>query len=249
MTPESLSMVADRWNRQLGAVWAELLAAHAVDPGGVVVEIGPGFADKIGLGLAARQFRGTLFVVEPNRSAREWVTLRYHLLLPAARIVPVELIVPEAAERVPEGADAVLMNHVLDDLVLHAALPPDDREPVFAGIRPDRPGPAEVRLTWERLLASPDELDVLGARIVGDVLRFVEATAPRVFGASQYESSYLTQNGLREADRFGASLLADLETSLGATCERDRAILRRHGWDPTRWLVRGDGGERRGGHR
>jgi hypothetical protein len=231
-------MVADGWNVRIGTVWATLLSAHSIARRGVVIEVGPGFADKVGLGLASGRFGGTMYVVEPNAAARDWVTRRYRQLLPEADIVPVAEPIPTAERRLPGDVEVLLMNHVLDDLVLNAALPPGDRDRVFGGSCADWPGPPELLRTWRRLLADPELLRSLGAQVVHDLRRLLARTRPRLFGVSQYESWRLALNGLEEVDRLSAGLLADLARPIGTTSERDRAIVRRHGQDPDRWLIR-----------
>ena len=234
-------MVTDGWNGRIGTVWATLLSAHSLDRRGRVIEVGPGFADKVGLGLAGRGFGGTLYVVEPNKAARDWIARRYRELLPEADIVTVAEPIPSADRLLPDRVDLVVMNHVLDDLVLHAALPPADRERVFGRMRPNRPGSPKVDRTWRRMLADPVGLGARCAQVVADLRQLLARTSPRVFGASQYESWYLTANGLGAVDRLAAGLLADLQGPMGPTSATDRAILRGHGQDPDRWLIRDSG--------
>lgn len=231
-------MVADGWNERIGSVWGAVLAARPAAAQGVVVELGPGFADKVGLGLARQRFRGTLYVVEPNEAARGWVAGRYRRLLPDADIVEVAEPVPSAARLLPEHVDVLVMNHVLDDFVLFAALPPADRERVFGGMRADRPGAPEFQQTWQHLFGDPERLRGLGARVVDDLRHVLARTRPRTFAASQYESWYLIATSHGHVDRFGAALLADLAAPLGPAREADCEILRRHGQDPDRWLIR-----------
>ena len=237
------SIVADSWNRRIGTLWAKLFSAHALGRHGCVVEVGPGFADKVGLGLAGGGFGGTLYVVEPNQAACGWIAGRYRQLLPEADIVPLAEPIP-SARLLTGNVDVLVMNHVLDDLVLNAALAPGDRERVFGRMRPDRPASPKVAQTWQRMFADPSALGALCAQVVADLRRLLARTTPRVFGASQYQSWYLTANGLGAVDRLAAGLLADLAVPIGATSASDRAILRRHGQDPDRWLVRevGSGG-------
>ena len=234
----SSPVLAEEWNVQIGTVWESLLLTHAVDRRGIIVEVGPGFTDKVGLGLAAHGFRGTLYVVEPNAAARDWVTRRYRQLLDEAEVIAVEEAVPAASERLPVGVDALLMNHVLDDMVLRAALPAADRDRVFAEIRPDQPSPLEAARSWERLLADPDTLSRYRAGIVADVRGLLQRTRPRVFAASQYASWSLTANGFEAVNRLGAAMLHDLAACLGTTSAADRAILEQERQNPDWWLVR-----------
>src|SRR3954470_475012 len=88
---------ADAWSRRLGRGWARVLRGRGLDPAGTVVEVGPGFADKVGLGLAGLGFRGTVIVVEPDNAARAWVVERYGRLLPRADVRATGTPVPDAS--------------------------------------------------------------------------------------------------------------------------------------------------------
>src|SRR2546423_1777814 len=67
----------DAWHRRLGRRWARALRPCRLGSASTVVEIGPGFAAKIGYGLAELDFRGTLILVEPNHAARAEAVRRY----------------------------------------------------------------------------------------------------------------------------------------------------------------------------
>ena len=227
------------WNVYIASVWAEVLRHHGLDTTGRVVEIGPGFGDKIGLALASLGFRGTVFVVEPNRDASSWVMDRYRELLPSAQLVAVHDTLRGAASRLARGVDAVLMNHAFDDLLLHAALPPARRHDVFAGMRHSGGSLPEVQRTWQRLLADRPRLPQLVRQVLDELCTLIESNGPSFFGASQYQSWFLTRNQLADADLMGGHLLDTLAGRVGPTPAADQAILRRCGQDPRRWLLLG----------
>lgn len=218
-------------------VWGTLLSNHGIDRGGVLIEVGPGFQDKIGLGLVQCQFHGTLYVVEPNAPARRWVTDRYRQLLPAAQIVPISDPIPIATSQLPQHVEALLMNHVLDDCLLFAALPPVDRDHVFSEMRAEHPGHLDVPRRWRNLLTHEADLGTAAVRVVDEFAELVERTMPRILGASQYASWFQVEHGLTRVDRIGAEMLAGLALRTGVTSEADCATLRQFGHLPDRWLV------------
>lgn len=138
----------DHWQQQVGSVWASLLLNHSLNCSGTIIEIGPGFTDKIGRGLAKLQFHGKLYVLEPNKVALEWVVKRYQILLPNASIIAVNKTTHHACSMLPANVEAILMNHVLDDMVLHAGLPPAEQQIIFSQIRPGESCLSQVKDTW-----------------------------------------------------------------------------------------------------
>lgn len=228
----------DSWNLCIGSVWAAIFESSSLAHDGVVVEIGPGFTDKVGLALARRRFRGTLYVVEPNEQARSWVVGRYRELVAAAEVIAVATPLATAGSLLPHRVDGLLMNHLLDDLVLGAALPSHTRERLFQRIRPGQTECLpEIHQTWQRLLGAPSMLHDLEQRVLGDLQQVIEVTNPRLFGASQYPSWFLLNNGLGAVDRRGALLLDRLAQRMGRTPERLQRLLRELDQAPERWLV------------
>ncbi len=230
-------MTDDAWNEGIGTIWSALLTQHGLDPEGVVIEIGPGFEDKIGRGLAKCQFRGTLFVVEPCATARRYITTRYRTLLPHAAITPIADPIPAATARLPGHVDAVLLNHVLDDLLLFASLPHEERDLIFSRMRADDAGAALAVRAWRMLLDDPDTLRTLQTQVISDIVELVRQTAPQLIGVSHYESWRQRSHGLGRVDELGVDIMHTLASTCFDTPAAARAVLERHGHDPARWIV------------
>ena len=224
------------WNDYIGAVWAELFICHSLDPNGSIVEVGPGFTDKIGLGLAACGFTGTLFIVEPNEAAAEWSLNRYRNLLIGANIVSFSESLSKVGERLPEKIEGVFMNHILDDMVLRASLSDEVRNRIFDGMKNQLNCAPDVVRTWNSLFDSPATLRKRGNLVIADICRLLEATAPRLFGISQYESWFLRSHALHQTNRFSAGILKQLANDIGGNCEKDKIILLDFGQQPEHWL-------------
>jgi hypothetical protein len=230
-------LVSQQWDRRIARVWSSMLDACDVDPSGVAVEVGPGFSTKIGLWLAERSFRGTLFLVEPNRCAREWSEGRYHDLLPLATIVPVDGTLADAPAVLPRQIDALLMNHVLDDLMLHASLPPVRREALFASMRPGAGCAGEVRSAWNALTGDAAAAASAGASVIEDVCAFCAGVQPLLVVISQYRSWFHAHHGLEHVDQVTAPLVARLAKRLSAATPGLDVRLRGTGAHRGRWLV------------
>ena len=226
----------DQWQQHIGSVWASLLSNHSLNRSGAIIEIGPGFTDKVACGLAKLQFKGTLYVLEPNNMALKWVMLRYQTLLPNANIVAVNSTTKDACSILPGGVEAILMNHVLDDMVLHAGLVPAKQQSIFSQIRPGKSCLSQVKSTWQALLDDRQYLAELNREVLTDLCNLVDHADARIVGISQYKSWFLFQNELKEADSIGNKLLCEIASRLGDMSTEDKDVLRNYGQDPQDWL-------------
>ncbi len=225
---------ADYWSTSLGHAWAAMLRAHGLNPAGTVLEVGPGFGDKVARGLAALDFRGTAVLVEPNAEAARWAAERYRSLLPRAEVVVVRRPVPEW--RPPRGlrVDALVSNHLLDDLILHAALPPRASAGVFSVMRPGAACSRAFVRSWRGLLASPGPLEHVITRVAADFALYVAEVRPRLVLLNQYPSWRHDRRGLGPIYTQALRLMRLLSAELGAACVEATAAPQ----SPVRWLVR-----------
>jgi hypothetical protein len=237
MPVSTRALTSARWDRRIARVWSSMVDASDVDPSGDVVEVGPGFSAKVGLWLAERGFRGTLFLVEPNDGARMWALGRYRRLLPRATLVPVDRSLAEARGAVPRRIDALLMNHVLDDLLLHASVPPGYHETLFASMRPGAACADEVRRAWTVISTNRAALASASASVVEDVSAFCAGVQPRLVVASQYRSWFHAHHALEHVDRVTAPLLARLAERLASAVPALEIRLKGAGADRERWLI------------
>jgi hypothetical protein len=227
----------DQWQQYIGSVWASLLFNHSLNCSGSIIEVGPGFTDKIGCGLAKLQFRGKIYVLEPNTVALEWVTNRYKTLLPNSTIIAVNSATEDACAMLPDEVDAVLMNHVLDDMILYAGLTTNEKQTIFSRIKPGEPCLSQVRYTWQVLLSNPLYLSTLSQKVLTNLLNLIYRTNARIVGISQYKSWFLLQNELNEADLIGKKLLCEMILKLGGLSVKDKDTLLSYDQHPEDWLV------------
>jgi hypothetical protein len=220
----------DDGNRSITDRWISWLQSNPVDHTGIIVEVGPGFTTKIARALLADGFRGTLFLVEPNESALAWSTRRYREMLTRCDVEPVNLPIAAASRALPHHVDALIMNHLLDDLVLRAAARPDRRDGLFAGMRAGAPCSTEVRRIWDRLAGDPIMFASVGERVVEDVCGFRSAVDPSVTFITQYVSWVHAHERLEFVDRLTAPLLQTLAARLAPCADIEVA-------DDGRWLA------------
>lgn len=242
MTAPGLAREARRalvpWNHSVGLAWADVLRACGLDTTGTVAEVGPGFTDKIAHGLAELRFSGTLLLIEPTASARAWACERYRTLLPAADVVGEPASIDDVTHWSDRAIDAVVSNHVLDDMLLHAAVEPAARDALFGEMRPGAPClPAFVR-AWADLVAEPGRLDKLVAGVADAFTRYVVATRPRVVALHQYPSWTHRRNGMAFIHAESLRVMRMLEARLlESGLRRLRAPVRLGRRGSTEWLL------------
>jgi hypothetical protein len=201
-----------------------------------VVEIGPGFTSKIGIALAKIQFTGHLFIVEPNKDAIEWIGNQYSKLLPNTKIVLINRSINDAANELPINVDAVLMNHVLDDMILNAKLTNSLCDTIFSQMRPEQTCHPLVQKTWLSILDNPSTMASLSQQVLDELCQFLSHINPQLFATSQYHSWFLKENELQKANLLGLQLLSKLRLCFGDTNEKFDVVLKKHAQIPSQWL-------------
>src|SRR3989338_9634385 len=88
-------------------LWRKLFIENQLPTDGIVIEVAPGYEPKIGNALALLGFRGTFFLIEPDRKAARHIRDIYRRILPQAKIKtvikPLQNVM--AGTDVPRGAD------------------------------------------------------------------------------------------------------------------------------------------------
>ncbi|MCK9894010.1 hypothetical protein [Frankia sp. AgB32] len=199
---------------QVGRQWARWFRWLRLSPEGTVIEIGPGFSAKIGLGLAAIGFRGNLLLVEPNASARRWAQAEYCRLLPNARVLTSPVSLPAARGLPAEPVDLLAANHVLDDVILNACLPVVDAERVFGAMRAGSVCSDGVVRTWRHLASSPGQVDEAVERMVADFALYLERCRPARFVVNEYPSWRHSSRGLHLVHDVGLRAIRELALRL-----------------------------------
>jgi hypothetical protein len=238
----ALSLGFDRWHRLVGLDWARVLASQGLGSSGSVVEIGPGFTDKVGQGLAALRFQGTLRLVEPTASACTWACDRYRGLLPAARVLALSTSLADASTSTATSIDALVSNHVLDDMLLRAAVDPSSRDVLFSEMQPGAPCTSFFVRAWFRLMADQRRLDRLGSAVAEEFAQYAAATRPRLIVINQYPSWTHLRAGLAFIHQQALRVMHLLEKrlfKLGHARQRVPASLYLR--NPAKWLIMSQG--------
>lgn len=210
--PESFRRDPAVWDAFIGRVWQAVLAGLCLPRDGVVVEVAPGSAAKIGHALAALGFAGDLHLVEPETAALEILCRKYAELLPKARLHRHALPLEAALAQLPLRPDGLLGSHVIDDLLL-AAVPQGDTFGWASGYSDDISPP--TRNAWAQLQdddALLHDAQEQAAAIIAAALLYL---MPRHAVFSQYPSATLQDGGLQGLNDAAARLLRGLPGRLG----------------------------------
>lgn len=206
----------EAWNHRLGTAWAAQLRRHGSRPTDTVAELGPGFSDKLARGLAALAFGGKVVLVEPNAAAGAWAVTGYRRWLPYAEVARLDQPVPASGGLWAGAVDVLAANHLLDDLILHAALLPEVRAQLFSEMRPGANCTPLFINEWRALVARPARLEQLRAQVAGEFTRYVAALRPRLVLLNQYPSWRHEQHGLQAIHTHAEALLQLLAAQLAA---------------------------------
>ena len=107
------------WEDFIGEIYAEIIKKSNLNDLNCVVEIAPGFKYKIANALKNLNYKGELYVIDPNKKAIEFLQEKYTEILPNARIYFLSKTLEEAIDYLPSNIDLLCANHCLDDMIIN----------------------------------------------------------------------------------------------------------------------------------
>jgi hypothetical protein len=229
---------SSRWNKDLGLAWRDVLKTQRLDLKGTVLEIGPGFTDKIAFGLEALDFRGRVILVDHSETACRWAVDRYRLLLPRAEVLTLNNPIPDLTALAKQRINAVVSNHIFDDLLLNAAVPRTTSSQVFSAMQPEMPCSSAFIESWKQLLSEPTRLETLSIRVVDDFMEYLDAIQPDIVAVNHYPSWRHSQCGLNAIHDLGLRMIGQLHQRLGNGCITYKNWLGPEQMGTVCWLLR-----------
>lgn len=206
--PEEFTTSPAVWDGFIGHVWQSVLAATGFNLDASIIDIAPGSAAKIGLGLAELGFRGELFVVDASAEALEALRPKYEALLPNANIHWLYGTLKDQAEKLPANPGYLLGNHILDDMILAGAA----QKETFAWAAAYTNDPsAAFRRSWQILLDDPALLSTAKQAARSEVLGAIDKLCPQHVILSQYPSSALYSNGMASLNDEAFSVFSEIK--------------------------------------
>ena len=179
------------WEEYLSQLWKNFFLQSGVNlKTGVIVEIGPGRRYKIGNALAKLGFTGTLYIVEPDNVAVKEVVHKCRELMPNATIVPVAKTLQECSTYIELEVDAIVANHLLDDILMNEYINAAHLNEVF---NRGEPTYNLLKEAWPKLLSDKAKLVKLMAKLKQDLNNLLKYLNPKIVIFSQYKSYYFTK--------------------------------------------------------
>ncbi len=213
-----------------------MLAKHVSLNDARVVEIGPGYGEKVALALADSEFCGSLLLLEPNDRARHWALNRYRQLLPGAAVGTSQTGIGDPPD-IAGNVDLLVSNHIFDDLLFNAAVPAEAADSLFAEMTASSGCSTQFVDHWLALLADRGRLEELSHRVANDMVEFIEVQNPRMVIFNEYASWRQESRGLGDIHGACMTLLRTLRDELRHRLPRGRYGWRIENLANAHWLV------------
>ncbi len=210
--PQSFLTDPTVWDGFVGQVWQAVLAPMHLPTDATIIEIAPGSSPKIGHGLALLGFCGTLHVVEPSTAALDIVSQHYRRLLPHATVHSYAHTLADAIAHLPRDADALIGNHIIDDMLLNASSA-DSHTFDWATQYSNTVAP-ETHSAFAQLQSQQTHAITQVSREIAEA---IATLTPRHMVLSQYPSSTLHESGLGALNDCASMVLTTLKDQLSSS--------------------------------
>lgn len=248
--PQAFLTDHDIWDYFVGDVWASILMSQDADPGGVAIELAPGNSGKIGVALARLNFHGVLYVIDASAAALDALAPKYRALLPDADLRFICSTIHDC--QLPENADMLLGNHIIDDMMLSAV-------ENIRGMRPSSEWAAsythapsrDVRDSWAELSSQDELTSKVKETVSADVMNAITASSAKLTVLTQYPSATLLDHGMQDLNEQAFNVLdglksiyhlhaldASVQPVLNKTKNYGNAHIGRHLLNAAYWMVR-----------
>ncbi|MCR4327503.1 MAG: hypothetical protein NUV46_02895 [Nanoarchaeota archaeon] len=228
---KKLNFSKESWNYFVGEIWKKIFEEINLNKDGVLIEVAPGSANKIGHGLKNYGFEGKLFLVEPNLKSLTTITKEYRIIL-HADIIPIYASLKESIPLIPFGTDAVVSNHPLDDMIISKSLSRNSFDDFFDN-HYDGASFNKTRNFWERLENNPN-LEKYKEEVLDDWSEFINLTNPKFLAISQYESFFFKSHGFSSPDKYAFQVFENLIFKYGPS---NNYFLEDYVEDVGKWLI------------
>ncbi len=226
--------VNENWDKYVGSIWESIFQDLSLDNNGKLVEIAPGKEEKVGYGLASYDFKGRLYLIEPDLVAMNIIYGKYKKLMQETTIIPVPYVLGETLSILPNKVDAIIANHPLDDMIMGKFIGkelPDFFEEKY------NTSDCKSRPFWEFIENSPEKLDKVKKEIVSEWTELIKKTNPSTVAISQYKSYFFESHGLLSPDKNALDILNGIRKNFQANVNTEIIESQQEIEEKDRWLV------------
>lgn len=176
------------WEDFIGEIYAEIIKKSNINDLNCVVEIAPGFKYKIANALKKLNYKGELYVIDPNKKAIEFLQEKYTEILPNARIYFLSKTLEEAIDYLPSNIDLLCANHCLDDMIINEYIKNDIE--IFNDDNSEK-----IIEKWKELADSKELLNNVNKKILECFKNIFEKIKIKKIILAQYRSNgYFDEN-------------------------------------------------------
>ncbi len=179
--------VFDYFEEYMGEVYYHILKANNLTDIQTVVEFAPGFKWKIAYTLRNIDFKGTIYIIDSNKSVSEFVKNKYQEILPDSKIVTISKDLLESINELPQNIDLFLANHCIDDMIISRYLKGKNLEDAFNNTEESK----NILINcWNELKEEDNVLYDINENVYNDLIIFFERINFGFIIMSQYKSAY-----------------------------------------------------------
>lgn len=178
--------VDEEWEWYISELYTKLLKGNNKCNLDTVVELGPGFRHKIALALKNIEFKGTIYIIESNKKALDYVTNKYSEILRDANVIGINKDFVDSIDDLPKHIDLFMANHSIDDVLIEEYLNNKDKEIAFNNTKESKDKLLE---NWNKLTSDFYSLEKVKNIVYLKFVRFFESINFDYIIMSQYKSN------------------------------------------------------------
>jgi len=194
--PEEIITSYQAWEHYMAHLWYLLLHYCEVPQDGIIVEIGPGCSTKIAEALGKTFFRGTFYIIEPNRKLATLIAQRCEKILPGSHIEVISLPLHSAFSKLPKQPHCLVANHVFDDMLLTQSVHDKDLFDVSNWALDPLHSIGDTKKIWKAMSQDARGLESAISRLAMIWQETIDSLCPKFTLLSQYNSYTLATHGL-----------------------------------------------------
>lgn len=211
----------DYFEEYMGKVYYHIINKCNLGNINTVVEFAPGFRWKIAYALKNINFKGTIFIIDSNKSVIDFVKKKYSEILPNSKIIAINEDLADSINFLPHNIDLFLANHCIDDMIISKYLVNKKLESAFNNTEKSK---SILVNCWNELRKKEAVLFNIKERVYNDLIYFFENVNFKFIIMSQYKSAYY-MNQKNYVEDLSKTIFDNLKKGINTnTCDLKDAL-------------------------